>query len=360
MDAWIMSPRSPTLDAALSILADGKPRSATEIFAEGVRRGLFDPRRQKRRYIYSDLWEYIDRALGVGNKPLIIQDSDRRFRLSRPIDDWPAIDTTGLPPLTPASALSAAAADTIAALRSATNGSDYEAFERAVCAAFELFGFAATHVGGNGAPDGYADALLGELQYRVMIECKLSSGGREAQAGDPAEAAKYRDAYHGHCCTLVAPSFSDQTTFVSELHTHDVAAWTTDDLARAATMRLDCSQMRELFAPGFAADGLDDMAWAQIHGPAKRQRVVASLLVEIGLEQHRMAHTLSDSTSVPRLSPDVALSLIDDRLTAAGTTHGVTREEIDAAFTWLTSPYVGRAIWTDGDCSAIVIRPTSA
>lgn len=67
MDAWIMSPRSPTLDAALSILADGKPRSATEIFAEGVKRGLFDPRRQKRRYIYSDLWEYIDRALGVGN-----------------------------------------------------------------------------------------------------------------------------------------------------------------------------------------------------------------------------------------------------------------------------------------------------
>jgi hypothetical protein len=28
-------------------------------------------------------------------------------------------------------------------------------------------GFPATHVGGLGAPDGYADALLGPLAYRV-------------------------------------------------------------------------------------------------------------------------------------------------------------------------------------------------
>lgn len=188
--------------------------------------------------------------------------------------------------------------------------------------------------GGIGAPDGYADGLLGELQYRVMIECKLSPGGKGAHSGDPAEAAKYRDVYHADYCALVAPSFSNQTTFVSELHTHGVAAWTTDDLARAADMRLDCSQMRELFTPGFAADGLDDMAWAQVHGPANRLRVVASLLVEIALERQRIAYALS------------------------GSTHGVTREEIDAAFTWLTSPYVGRAIWTGDDRSAIVIRPS--
>lgn len=32
------------------------------------------------------------------------------------------------------------------------------------------------------------------------------------------------------------------------------------------------------------------------------------------------------------LSASVAVNLLDDRLTAAGCTHGVTREEIDAAF----------------------------
>ena len=80
-------------------------------------------------------------------------------------------------------------------------------------------------------------------------------------------------------------------------------------------------------------------------------------MIEIGLAQQRIAHTLADSASVPRLTADVALSLLDDRLSAGGSTRGVTRDEIDAAFTWLTSPYVGRAIWTDENHTAIVIRP---
>jgi hypothetical protein len=355
--ARIMGVPGPNLDAAFSILADGKPRSADEIFAEGVKRGLFDPHRQKRNHIYAELSSYIERTLGRSAKPLIIQDPDRRFRLNRPMDGWPAIDTTGLPPLASAAEPSGAAAVAIEAVRRAARGSDYDAFERAVCTAFELFGFSATHVGGSGAPDGYADAPLGELQYRVMIECKLSPGHGGPHNADPAEAVKYRDVYHAAYCVLVGPSFSNQTTFAAELHTHGAAAWTVDDLSRAAAMRLDCSQMRELFAPGFAAERLDDLAWAQTHGLAKRLRVVASLLVDIGLAQQRMAHSLDDSTSVPRLTTDVALSLIDDRLTAAGSSHGVTREEIAAAFTWLTSPYVGRAVWADESRTAIVIRP---
>jgi len=95
-------------------------------------------------------------------------------------------------------------------------------------------------------------------------------------------------------------------------------------------------------------------------------RVVASLLVEIGLAQQKVAQDLSDPSaaaslsnhdSVPLLTRDVALTLIDDRLSGAASTRGVTRDEIDAAFTWLTSPYVARAIWTDDTHTAIVIRP---
>ncbi len=97
----------------------------------------------------------------------------------------------------------------------------------------------------------------------------------------------------------------------------------------------------------------------RVHGADKRLRVVVSLLVDIGFEQQRTAQTLDRLASAPRLTADVALGLLDDRLTAAGSTHGVTCEEIDAAFTWLTSPYVDRAIWTGDDRSAIVIRPSS-
>ena len=354
-----MSAPSPMLDAAFSILADGKPRSAEEIFAEGVKRGLFDPAHQTRKYIYTALSQYIQRTLGRGNKPLFVEDPDRRFRLNRPVDDWPDIDTTGLAPLAVPATPPAEAVPAIDALRQAASGSDPDAFERAVCAMFELFGFATVHIGGNDAPDGYADALLGELTYRVMLECKLSSADHITHSYSVSEAAKYRDTYHAAFCVLIAPTFDAELAFVSELRTHGVAAWTTDDLVQAAMLGLDCSKMRDLFAAGYAADLLGDLSWARVHGPAKRLRVVASLLLEIGLAQQRMAHTLGDTTSLPRLTADVALSMVDDRLTRAGSTHGVTREEIEAAFTWLTSPYVDRALWADSERSAIIMRPSS-
>lgn len=302
------------------------------------------------------LSQYIQRTLGRGNKPLFVEDADRRFRLNRPLDDWPAIDSTGLPALAIPREPPSSAVGAISALQKATSGSDPDAFERAVCATFELFGFASTHVGGNDAPDGYADALLGEFGYRVMLECKLERADHIVNSDAVAEAAKYREPYRADYCALVAPAFDAQLTFASEMRTHSVAAWTADDLVRAATLRLDCWQMRELFASGYAAGALDDVAWAQIHGPPKRLRAVASLLVEIGLAQQRMAHDLND-TSPPHLTADVALIQLDARLNAAGSTNGPTREEVGAAFTWLTSPYVGRAIWTSEDHTAIVVRP---
>ncbi len=276
MNAPVLASPSPLLDAALSILADGKPRSADEILAEGQRRQLFD-RGQTRKHVYTALSQYVERTLGRGRKPLIIEEGDRRFRLNQPVDDWPALDTTGLPPLAIPAQPPPSAAATIAALQTATAGTDSAAFERAVCATFELFGFSATHVGGNDAPDGYADALLGELGYRVMLECKLGRDDTISHSSAAAETAKYRDAYSADFCALVAPSFDAEVTFVSELHTHGVAAWTVDDLLRTATLRLDCSQMRAFFAPGFAADPLDDFAWAVVHGPPQtpaRRRLV--------------------------------------------------------------------------------------
>jgi hypothetical protein len=365
MDSPIMAPPSPLLDAAIAILADGKPRSADEILAEGQRRGLFDAG-QTRKHIYTALSQYVQRTLGRGRKPDIVEDAERRFRLNRPVDDWLDIDTTGLPPLAISAALPPSAAAVVGALQSAAGGLDPLAFELAVRDLIALLGFAAKHIGGNDAPDNIADALLGPLAYRATVECKLGRDDTISQSDAVAETAKFRDPYHADYCMLVAPSFDAEVTFVSELHMHGVSAWTVDDLIRAATLRLDCSQLRSLFAPGYAADALDDLAWAEIHGPAKRLRVVASLLVEIGLAQQKMEQGLSEPSavaslsnrdSIPLLTRDVALSFIDDRLSGAGSTRGVTRDEVDAAFTWLTSPYVGRAIWADDAHTAIVIRP---
>jgi hypothetical protein len=360
MDGLVMAHPRTLLDVVFSILADGKPRSSVEILTEARRRRLV-PSDETSQQINGALSRYIERALFHGRKPDIVEDPDHRFRLNRPVDDWPAIDTTGLAPLTIPTEPPASAAPAIIALRKAASGADSVAnsvaFEKAVCGMFAVFGFGATHLGGSGAPDGYADALLGELRYRVMIECKLLGHRNLSESSAAAEAARYRDVYHAEYCALVAPVIDAEPIFAAELRTHGVSAWTVEDLARAAILRLDCSQLRPLFAQGFAIDTLDDVAWAQIHGPAKRLRVVASLLIEIGLAQQHLAQQLEDGAAGPRLTKDVALSLLDERLTTSGSTHGATLEEIDAAFTWLTSPYVGRAIWSDDSQAAIVIRP---
>lgn len=65
---------------------------------------------------------------------------------------------------------------------------------------------------------------IGELRYRVMIECKLSRDHNVAHTNAAVEAGKYRDVYQGAYCVLVALSFLAEATFSSELHTHGVAA----------------------------------------------------------------------------------------------------------------------------------------
>jgi len=51
---------------------------------------------------------------------------------------------------------------------------DPDGFEKAVFNVFAALGFKATHIGGPHRPDGYIDAPLGELAYRVMVECKTA------------------------------------------------------------------------------------------------------------------------------------------------------------------------------------------
>ncbi|HEY6327286.1 MAG TPA: hypothetical protein VIW73_12320 [Candidatus Cybelea sp.] len=357
MGVWSTASASPVLDASLSILADGKARSADEILAEAQRRELLGSA-ETPKLVQNALSQFIQRALARGRKPIVLKEPGGRFRLNRPLDDWPPIDTTGLPALTPSAAPAPEAAATLAALERAAAGTDPTAFEAAVCKTFELFGFSGTHLGGHGAPDGHADALLGVLRYRVMLECKLGRGDTISNSNAPAEAAKFRESYGADYCALVAPAFDGVVTFSSELQAHGVAAWTIADLVDAAKLRLDCSEMLALFAPGFAVDALDDLAWEKIHGRPRRLRVVASLLVEIGLQQQRSIRVLSDRESTPRLTKDVALSLLDERLAAAGSARGAALDDIDAAFAWLTSPFVGRAIWADDARDAIVIAPS--
>lgn len=345
---------SPIIDAAVAVLADGKARTADEILAIGLKRGLFSGDMTRKR-VYTALSQYVERAAGRGRKPRMLEDVQHRFRLNHAPDDWPDLDLTGLVPLAASVPLTPEAQSAIDALQRAAKQTDPAVFEIAACDAFNHLGFAATHVGGTGQPDGFADALLGPLAYRVMIECKLSTNIGGAHGAAAAEAAKFKESYRGDYCILIAPSYDGEVTFAGELQAHNVSAWSVDDLARALQAGCNALDVKDLLRAGFAEDVLDDFLWDRVHGRAKRLRVIASIILQEGLRQQRLDHALGDGIQAPHFTLDVAMSVVDTYLGATGATAACAREDVRAAFDWVTSPYVGRAVWLDEDRSAVVL-----
>jgi hypothetical protein len=356
-DAEAVGVRGHVITAAIAVLADGLPRTAAEICTQALARGLVPPRTSK-KYVYTALIEYIARTKGHERKPAIVQDSDRRFRANHPADPWPeAADATPGRPPTPASLAA------LERVRATATGLDPAEFEAAVCALFATLGFAATHVGGYDAPDGYLDAPLGPLAYRVMLECKTGSANGFVTQPNVVEAAKYRDTYGAAYCALVGPAFGAQTAFASELRTHGVSAWTVDDLAAVVQAGFDPAELRPLFAPGLVADVVDDAVWNAAHGAAKRIGAICDAIEAIAVRAQRVALGTAPGDA-PLLDVDAAMMLLDEHFAAAGSAARCSRADVVAAFDWLTHPRVGRAVWTGDDRRAIVVtaalRTTSA
>ena len=327
--------RGSNIRAAVAILQDGKTRDADEILAEAIARGLLS-KAITRKHLYIALTEYIARTRGNGRVPLIAQDERRAFRINRPADDWPQPHE----PL-PAPAPIAQANALVSKLRSTGAGADPTAFEQAVCESFAALGFIATHEGGNDKPDGYIDAPLGPLGYRVMLECKSARGQKVTQPDAP-EAARWVAAYHARFAALIGPAFGNDAQLAEELQTHRVSAWTIDDLATAFSLALNAFEAQAAFAPGFAADALATIAWERAHGRAKRVRVIAEQLVTIGMREQ--SATAGDPSDAPVITQDAAMLLIDDELREEGAATHCAREDVSAAFDYLTHPLVARAV----------------
>lgn len=352
-----IEPHGHILHAAETVLADGQSRDAATILKEALARHLVAPETQE-SYVYTSLIEYIVRTSGHGHQPLIIQQADRRFRLNVPEDDWPRFDL----PATPApDAQTQAIVDRLSAT---SHGDGPRGFEIAVCDAFAHLGFVATHVGGNDNPDGYADAPLGALGYRAMIECKTSR--RAVHKPDAVEAVKFKDDYGAQYCAMVGTVFAEDLELASELGTHAISAFTIDDLQQLLRIGSNPHEMRPLFAPGFVADRIGNFLWERTHGAAKRVALICRYLRDAGWHaQVAFANANRDNGTVadaPRLTVDAAMLLVDQRLADEGSQATCSRAEVSAAFAHLTNPLVGMAVWLDDhrDAIAIVRAPTDA
>lgn len=340
--------RGAVVQAAIDILSDGKTRSAEEILEIARERKLIKDTRAIT--LYEALWQYIERCEARGRKPALVKTIDRKFRINQPADRWPSIDVPAQP------APSAHVQDVIARLRSTGDGDDPAAFEVAVCDAFAMLNFLATHLGGHGAPDGYLDAPLGVLGYRVMIECK--SGSAMNKGASVYEAAKYKDAYNAQYCALVGLDPGDQQEVVEETKTHGVSVWGVDDIALALEKALNPLELMQAFQPGVVAgDVLPDILWQRDHGSAKRARIIVQIIQNDGWTTQLAAAHAGMPSDAPLLTEDAAMLLVDQTLAAQGCQVACSREDVRTAFAWLTSPIVGNATWNADKTAIVVVQP---
>jgi DNA primase len=336
-------PRAEVIQIAYQILSDGKPRSADEIIADAIAKGVW-PKDKTRKYLYVMLKMYVEKTLARGRQPLLVQDPDRRFRLNHAPDDNPDPKPAAL--WTVPTAL-------IEQLRTAASGNDSEAFELAVCAAFVPLGFKTTHVGGTANPDGYADAELGPLGYRFMIECKTS--WKPMQRPDIFEASKFREQFSAQYAIIIAPAFGDDKVIADECRNHGVSAWSVDDLCRLLELGATALELRPMLEPGIAENARAEVEWNREHGAAKRANVICDGLVEAGWNAQVAAAEFHAPAQSPLLTEDAGMLLVDEYLRSHGSHTPCSRAEIRDAFAYLTNPRVGCAVWTDTSRVAIVV-----
>jgi DNA primase len=339
-------PRGHIITAAIEILGDGKARDARQLLQEALARKLVPPNTTY-HYVYTSLIEYIARQLGRGRKPPILQDAQRRFRINEPLDDWP--DLVPAPPPRRDDA-SQALCDR---LEATGTGDDPAAFEAAACDAFAHLGFLTQHLGQRAQPDGIADAILGSLGYRVLIECKTAK--HIVTQPDAAEAAKFRDAFKADRCVLVGPDFSDETELLQELQTHRVTALTVPDIQTLLHVGANALEVKRILEPGYAGDVLSDLLWERRHGRAKRVATIAHLVACEGWRAQQTAASQGGPGNAPRLTADAAMLLVDAALKAAGSAQACAREDVEQACAWLASPNVGAAIQNDG--ALVILAP---
>jgi hypothetical protein len=139
------------------------------------------------------------------------------------------------------------------------------------------------------------------------------------------------------------------------MKTHGVALWCAEDLVMALESRLSPMELEAVFAPGVVAqEVIPDILWAREHGPRKRVGIIADIIRTAGWTTQCAAAQAGSPTDAPLLTEDAAMLLVDQELASQGAHVNCTREEVQLAFEWLTSPLVGIAAWAP-DKSAVVI-----
>ena len=298
------------------------------------------PESTTRKYVYTALHEYVVRTIGAGRSPEFVQvTGTASFRLSGPVDTWPDIVLPNMPRWI----ADADVASLTERLQTTSIGGDPAAFEIAVCDAFAALGFVATHLGGEGQPDGVLAAPLGVAGYRVTVECKTASPGGIVANPRPEEPAKFRAAAEATKSILIGPAFGNDASLDDELRKHDVALWTVDDLVTAVTHAIGPDELRPAIEAGRVESAIRSLLWERQHVRRKRVAVIAQRLAHAVWQTQVMLAKTVAIAETPSFSEDTLLVLADEALASEGVVAGAHLDETRDAIVRLVDLGVLRA-----------------
>ncbi len=353
------------LAAIRTLLADGKACSAEELCALGIEHKLLAPGTIP-NYVRNAIKTLLDRQRDRGEKPEFMLLRDGRYRLDMPVDAFAGHDDPE--PSNPAvEALIArleASAHRLTPAQPGDGPNIGAPFERDVASAFEFLGFRTKRMGGEGEPDVVATAPLGDHAYTVIVECKTVATA-EDQVRNPAaqEAGRLRDLVGGDYAVLLGADFPREAELDSELQTHRVALWTSDDLVKLlrahAVHAIRWSRLAPLFAPGRASDAIAEFTLLHVHGERKRAHVAYRYVLEEGLAYQELlanADPQVQRTSAP-LTVEALAVLVNERLAREAQLGRVSLDDIRRAVAYGVHPLVD-TMSLDGDRVTIEARWT--
>ncbi len=138
---------------------------------------------------------------------------------------------------------------------------------------------------------------------------------------------------------------------------HGVSLWGNDDLAMALQHEFTLMELLPAFASGVvASDVLPDILWERNHGCAKHALIVTQSIRSAGWATQTGAAQAGGAADAPVLTEDAAMLLVDQELLAQGCRVACTREQVRAAFEWLTNPLTGIAVWTPDRGGIVIVR----
>ena len=215
----------------------------------------------------------------------------------------------------------------------ALSGTDATAFEEALAEAFRVLGFSAVKIGGRGDTDIRVTAPLGKHQYIAIVDAKSSRTGKVADTAlNFPSLHDHREKNQADFVMVVAPTFARGKAIAHAEREH-VVLMEVESLLAILEMHqrasLSLYALREMFSrPGLYGTAPDPLR--EVHDYAELLAALLPLIVQKIEQWYTLRH-------VEAVNADSLFIAFIEHFEQAQ----YSKELIEAALTYLASPFIG-------------------